>query len=839
MVDFRRRLAKKQAGKIVDPLALYGTLDRASDKGELRRAQEAILAAWYGQFRSKRDVILKLHTGQGKTLIGLLVLLSRLNEHGGPALYLCLNNFLVAQTCEQARQFGIRYCTADPDLPADFLDGKSILITSVHKLFNGLTRFGLGSQSVAVDSIVIDDAHACIEDIREQFTISLSREDPAYAELLNLFSATLEDQGAGTLADIRHESYDALLSIPYWDWRDKRTEVLAILSSHSTDDAIRFTWPLLRDQLPDCQCVISGANLEIAPYLPPLDLFGSYHNARHRVFMSATVTDDAFLVKGLRLSPDTIRSPLVYEKERWSGEKMILLPSLIPPGLTRDLIVNTYGVARPNRPFGVVVLVPSMVHAKGWQARGATLGTRATIEREIAALKGGAYETPLVIANRYDGIDLPDASCRLLILDSKPYAQSLVDRYAERSRSSSEITAIRLARTIEQGLGRSVRGEKDYCVILLIGEELVKTVRAAASRRHLSAQTRTQIEMGLEIAQMAQEDDRDTPPLDILRGLINKCLSRDEDWKAFYVEYMDSLHPADTTSMALDIFQLELEAELAFHSRDPQRAIELTQRLIDTLIKDDTDKGWYLQEMARYAYVRSKSESNQLQIGAHKKNRFLLKPRDGMTIDKLVVSQQRVEKIIAWVRGYSDYAELNLHVEDILARLRFGVAADSFERALDELGRSLGFECQRPDKEWKRGPDNLWGLREGEYLIIECKSEAHPDKKEVSKHEAGQMNTSCAWFAQNYKGAKAKKIMITPAGKLAADAAFTDDVEVMRSQELGKLVSNVRAFFAEFASLDLRDLSSKHVQELLQTHGLSVEQLLKGYSKPPRGATGT
>src|SRR6266404_5051956 len=206
MVDFRRRLVKKQTGKILDPLALYGTLDRASDKGELRRAQEAILATWYARFRGNRDVILKLHTGQGKTLIGLLILLSRLNEHGGPALYLCLNNFPIAQTCEQARQFGVRYCTADPDLPADFLDGKSILITSVHKLFNGLTRFGLGPQSVRVDSIVIDDAHACIEDIREQFTITLSREHPAYIQLLNLFSTTLEDQGAGTLADIRNES---------------------------------------------------------------------------------------------------------------------------------------------------------------------------------------------------------------------------------------------------------------------------------------------------------------------------------------------------------------------------------------------------------------------------------------------------------------------------------------------------------------------------------------------------------------------------------------------------------------------------------------------------------
>ena len=31
--------------------------------------------------------------------------------------------------------------------------------------------------------------------------------------------------------------------------------------------------------------------------------------------MSATVTDDAFLVKGLELTPETIMKPLTYSKE--------------------------------------------------------------------------------------------------------------------------------------------------------------------------------------------------------------------------------------------------------------------------------------------------------------------------------------------------------------------------------------------------------------------------------------------------------------------------------------------------------------------------------------------
>ena len=122
MVDFRKRLTGKAAKKPTDPVSLYATLDRAHDKGPLRPAQEAVLGQWFAKRQSERDVIIKLHTGQGKTLIGLLMLQSRLNAGHGPVVYLCPNNFLIEQTEEQARQFGIKTCAADGELPAAFLN---------------------------------------------------------------------------------------------------------------------------------------------------------------------------------------------------------------------------------------------------------------------------------------------------------------------------------------------------------------------------------------------------------------------------------------------------------------------------------------------------------------------------------------------------------------------------------------------------------------------------------------------------------------------------------------------------------------------------------------------
>lgn len=48
MVDFKKRLAKRDAGKLIDPVAIYETPDRASDKSPLRPAQAAILRTWQG-----------------------------------------------------------------------------------------------------------------------------------------------------------------------------------------------------------------------------------------------------------------------------------------------------------------------------------------------------------------------------------------------------------------------------------------------------------------------------------------------------------------------------------------------------------------------------------------------------------------------------------------------------------------------------------------------------------------------------------------------------------------------------------------------------------------------
>ena len=830
MVDFTKRLAGTKVARVSDPIALYDTLDRASDKGPLRPSQEAILKEWNDGGRSKRDAIVKLHTGQGKTLVGLLMLQARLNEEKGPAVYLCPNHFLIEQTCEQAKQFGIPTCRADTDLPEAFLNGEQILVTSVQKLFNGLTKFGIERASTSLGTLLMDDAHACADAIREACQIRIANDDPAYQQLRTLFAAELEQQGLGSFADILNDKRDAILPVPYWVWRDRESDVAAILSKGSDRKCIKFAWPLLRNILSQCQCVFSGTSLEIEPYVAPLQMFGSFWKADHRIFMSATVTDDAFLIKGLQLRPETITHPLVYDSERWSGEKMVLLPSVISSTLDRASIVAAFARPDANRRLGVVALATSFASTGDWQKYGAHVATKETVWTDVAELRRGAREKTLVLVNRYDGIDLPDDSCRLLIFDGKPFSESLVDAYQEECRPESDSILMRQIRTVEQGMGRSVRGEKDYSVIIVAGPDLTRLLRDRHSRSYLSSQMATQIEIGLEIAEFARDEiaggkDATAAFYDLIRQSIN----RDAGWKAFYAEQMRGVQPKGANGLLLDIYVAELEAEKSFNSGDYVSATKRIQKLLDDHKFDQADRGWYLQMMGRYNYPADRKEFARLQLAAHNTNRMVMRPPQGMSVTKLsIISQGRVERIADWIRGHGDYAQLDITLGDILGRLVFGVKADKFEHALDELSRALGFAGERPDKEWKEGPDNLWALDDTNYIVWECKSEVLINRDEINKSEAEQMNRSAAWFQKHYPGCKAIHIEVHPAHRVQSAAHFLVDVSAMREHDLKAFVKAVRAFFKSFERLDFKDLSLSHIQNLLDQHALGTKNLLEG-----------
>lgn len=835
MVDFKKRLKNKLVERKVEPTELYDSLDRRSEAGPLRKSQVSILQEWHAARRADKDLIIKLHTGEGKTLIGLLMLQSKLNETTDPCLFLCPNIYLAKQVKAEAKKFGIPFCEigADNEIPDEFQLGKSILITHVQKLFNGKTKFGLFNKSLSAGTVILDDSHACIDAIRASLTIKISSDHDVYAKIVSLFEQELRDQGEGSFLEIQSGSYNTMLPVPYWAWLDRKDEVTPLLLEYKGDVEIAFAWELIKNNIGNCQAFVSGSYLEISPILMPIEAFGTFSKAKQRILMSATTQDDSFAIKGLGFDIKAIKKPLTNSSLKWSGEKMILLPSLIDVSLDRDAIVN-WLAKQVNLDFGIVFLTPDFNKKNQYEKLGTKVADKKNIYDCVQQLKSGNHATPIMFANRYDGIDLPDDACRILVLDSKPYFDSLLDRYEEDCRSDSDIINIKIAQKVEQGLGRSVRGEKDYSVILVTGGDLTKFIKSQSTSKYFSTQTKKQIEIGLQSTSFAKEElENDAEARKVLQNLMAQSLQRDESWKEFYIEGMDEIVEEKQPDALYDVLKKEYEAENHYASGDVQRACTIMQELSDKFSAVPTEKGWYTQQLARYQYAVSKIESNRIQGSAFKLNTQLLKPKSGIKYTAInYINESRIALIKTWLRQFKGNEELQLYVTGLLDNLVFGVASEKFESSMKVLGQALGFVSQRPDKEIKKGPDNLWCIGTNKYIMIECKNEVAMDRAEIIKSEAGQMNSHCGWFEENYGDADCKRILIIPTKHLSYNANFTHDVQVMRRKELNLLRGNFKSFIMELYASELDSITDEWLNKRLAFHHLDIHSLLTTYALP-------
>ncbi len=849
MVDFKKLLGKQALPKSVDPIEIFGFLEKDSGKENLRSVQASVLKEWHTKHRGQRDMVVKLHTGQGKTLIGMLMLQSSLNEGLGPAIFLCPNNYLVNQTIKDARTFGIKtvqFPTAPGQLlsgvgkpPTAFLNSASILVTTCKKLFNGKSVFGVaGSTSpISLGAIVVDDAHKCLDLIRESFSIRVDRFDrgrkpnAVYKQLWELFEESLRRQAAGTCSDILNGK-DSVMAVPYWTWHDKRKQVLEILQEQKVSEDLLFVWDLLKDHLDRSTCVFSGKELEISPRLLPLDLIPSFDQAKRRIFLSATLTEDAFLVKDLGIKPDSAAHPLSQGDAKYSGERLILMPTLVDTNLRRDRIVSwTANLAKRHGEFGVVAITPSRLHAEAWKSHGAEVTDVKNLEAAIVDLRSKISRDEakhvIVLVNQYDGVDLPDALCRILCLDSLPSYSSLVDRYHQEVRPGSTVLRRQMAQRVEQGMGRGIRSSGDWCAVVVTGNNLTDFLSEDSKRGFLSTEARSQIKIGEELAKQMVIEGGGQVAIDTL---VKQCLDRDEGWKEYYKVKMNELEAEHPRKEYLDRATSEREAEMLFRQGLNHKAVDVLEGLVQDA--DSSDKGWYLQLKATYLYPSDTTGSVDAQIKAYSENQRLFRPETGVGYSKLsVAGVNQPSQIIDWMKGFQSHSAVVVHLMSKFDDLTPQSSSEEFERGIDELGKAIGLPTQRPEKTTGAGPDNLWQLNDKSYMILTCKNEVDPKRKYVSKTEAGQMANDIAWFKSNYAQSSSINVFIHPAHSWAQDAFVTDPCWTLDFQALEKLKDNALKFYSSLKDTPFEKLNRDLLKERVAKHQISSEDLQKPYLK--------
>ena len=837
MIDFKQKLQETKVEKPLSPIEIYNKLDRsAAASGPLRKIQEDVLSEWYTTRFDDRDIIVKLHTGQGKTLIGLLMLQAKLNAGKGPCLYVCPNIQLAQQVALDATKFGINYCflgRGDTNIPTDFIDGKNILITYVQKVFNGRSVFGLDANGENVGAFLLDDSHACIDAIKNAFSMKIDRQSPLFQTFLEMFKGSLTEQGEGDFYKILGtESCPSIMAVPYWDWIRKKGEVVQkLIDNEELDLNIKFTLPIIQNILEFCTMYVTGNRIEITPDYAPIERFTSFYNAKTRILMSATTQDDSFFIRGFDFSRDAVQNPLTCSKLEWAGEKMILFPTIISEELNAYSIRERMKRHVDNRKFGIVSLVPSFRVAFDLY-RDAIIPKSDQMNDVLQYLACGKCPDMVVFANRYDGIDLADNKCRVLILDSLPMFDCLSDRYDGKCRQGNKLTEIKIAQKIEQGLGRSVRSKTDYSVIIILGEDLVRFMKTSRTQKYFSAQTKAQICIGEDVTNMIREEAAITDSRKVFIETIKQCINRDEGWKAFYQETMNNTidnAPEEEKESIIEHIMVENEIDKALKSHNILRATRLIKRLIDGAT-NCKDKGWYQQLQAKYTFLESEIDAEQIQYNAHYNNPHLLKP-EKFPYKKLgTINTSRIQLIKNELKQFATYLDLKLFVDELCSNLVFAIDSEVFEEAIKKLGVYFGFESQRPDLEYKTGPDNLWHFGNGTFFLIECKNDVAIDRKEISKAEVGQMSNHINWFEDHYPEVKScTNIWIHPANTISPLANLGRKAYTITPGKLDNLRKAILKYTSEFQGVDLAALSDEFIQKLIKQYKFEELSFINTY----------
>lgn len=820
-VDFTN-FQPSHADPPTDPRDVFASLGgRAPGFGYLRDVQGQVLDAWHSR-RTERDIAIKMNTGTGKTAVGLLALRCSINEGVGPGLYVTPDKFLAEQAAAQAESLGMGW-TDDPD-SAPYLSGDAIGIVNVFKLMNGLSVFGGPAsprvEPVPIGSLVIDDAHACVRTVVDQSTVRIPWDHEAYDEFLELFRRDLRKQASAQLADLEDRVRGIVVRVPIEAWAERSDAVVDLLLQQRDDESLKFSSPFVRDILPACQAIFSDKVLEIQPLCPPTNRIVAFEAAARRLYLTATLADDSVLVTHFGASESAAKTPISPSSAADIGDRLILSPQELNPHAQEESIRGA--VISLAQHHNVVVLVPSHRRATVWEDDANMILDAEQIASGIASLRSGHIGL-VVLVNKYDGVDLPDDACRVLVIDSLPEAMGNAERREAELLGGSDVIATRKLQRIEQGMGRGVRSAEDYCVVLLLGKSLSAVLSRPQMREKLGSATQAQLELSMAIAQQVG------PGPDELIGVINQCLDRDDGWLSASRQCLTGLayKPGSIEPFAPAV----REAFDAATTGQFEAACSAMSNAMN-LASDSKAQGWLQEQLAAYTQYVDPAKAQQVLAGAIKKNPRVLRPQIGTPYRKASVTiNQSQTAQLTLAKDFANGIELELGIGGIVDRLEFhSDSAADFEGAIEEIGRLLGFESHRPERDSGSGPDVLWGVGELRYLVIECKSDAD---SHVWKKDAAQLSHSINWFAEKYDAScTAIPVLVHHSGSHADDAVSHPETRILDASHLKVLRSSLTQYATSLASR--WPVDSTAVDELLRHHKLTAGEFVDRYTTTPK-----
>ena len=828
MSNLLSKLNNTSRNKPIEPRKIFMSLPTKDKRYEYPRdVQSEVWEKWFEQ-RNNKNTIIKMNTGSGKTVVGLTILQSCLNEGKGPAIYVVPDNYLVEQVCKEAEKLGIR-ATKDKD-DYYYTEGKAILVTSIYTLVNGKSVFGMrASNNYPLESILIDDVHACLDTITTQFSLRIPAKHDLYNKVIGLFADDWKSYHRDSyieLVEIKESQKNMLL--PFWIWQEKQEEVYRLLKQYDNAEEknkfIYFNLPLIANCLQTCNCMITANFIEITPKGIPISKITSFEKASRRIFMSATLSDDSVFVSALGLNHKDIKGIISPNKASDIGDRLILFPKHLNSKITDDEVKEKINLL--SKEYNVVVIVPSEKRGEYWDPAGDRTVTKENINEAVEKLKNQNHGL-FIFVNRYDGIDLPDDACRLLVIDGLPPFRCEYEKYVQSINPNSSMLLKEQVQRIEQGMGRGVRSNSDTCCIVLMGDALADFLLRNKGVTFFSNATKEQYNLSKELWELLKEDIPN-PSIDDIFGLAEFSLKRNVEWITKSKECISEVS-YDTKMNINETIVSQRKAFENAYNEEWKKAADLINDAVNKE-NDEKMKGYLLQIKAEYVNIFDKSTAQQILKAARKYNAGTLLPISGIHYDKLVNNIMQPKGIMKYFNSLNGNSnEHIIHMHAVMADLNFEADADDFEKALQELGKMLGFESSRPDKETcGKGPDNLWAVGNNTYFVIECKNEAVVEA--ISKDYCNQLGGSLRWFEEAYgKDYHGNPIMVYKSNHIDKMATPVPNMRIITEEALTKLKKQVSAFVVALMENGNLEDETK-INSLLKVYKLQSKDFLQEYT---------
>ena len=409
-------------------------------------------------------------------------------------------------------------------------------VTTYQALFNGKSRF----RSDDIAAVILDDAHTADQILRDQFSLSITRNEltESFAQIVELFRPYHNATGLATsYAEVVKGESSREFLVPPFEVQSNLAELRRLLLQADLGEltSTMFAWEHIRDREDLCCLLISNDAVTLTPPVVPVFSLPYFRDGVRRIYLSATLSAPDSIIRAFGRRPDMIVSPSSTAGE---CERMILIPSAVK-GVDDDL-ESAKEVIRDQK---ALILVPSFYRGEQW-ADIASPPDREGVSAAIDLFRKAEPPEKLTLAARYDGLDLPGDTCRMMVLDELPQGMGPLERFQwERLNMQNSLRSL-LASRLVQSFGRISRGMSDHGVVVLTGKRLVEWLLVPRNRSLLPRFLQKQIEIGENLSKEASDTDS-------LRSMAAACLSRDPGWVQAYTNNMRDL-PSDTVSTGQD-----------------------------------------------------------------------------------------------------------------------------------------------------------------------------------------------------------------------------------------------------------------------------------------------